>query len=81
MMNFAQAWERQERLRHQSLVQQLKTELTAKNESFANPPRAAESPLSSPSTPSEFPVRSFSQPKLKKPLQSRQERMRAVAIR
>lgn len=74
-MTFAQTWERQERLRHQLLLQQVKAEFSAQSVK-ENPKmtRQAPQPLSSP-------LERTSSAKPQKNRQQRQARIQAVDIR
>jgi hypothetical protein len=74
MMTFAQTWERQERVRHQTLLQQLKAELAAKGEATT----AVAPLLYSAVSPTAHLV---SRPKPNKPRRETQALLASVAIR
>lgn len=75
MTTFAQAWKRQEQVRHQSLLQQLKSELSVKRVEPTLPsPQQVPSPasISNPLVP---------RPKPNKPRPETKELLRSIAIR
>lgn len=84
-MTFAQSWERQERVRHQLLLQQLKSELATRQEfsrvalSLSQP--AAPVTPAAPFAPAASSPRLVSRPKPNKPPRNRQELIQAVAVR
>ncbi len=75
MTTFAQAWKRQEQVRHQSLLHQLKSELAIKRVE-PTPPSLQQVPSSS-SAPTPLVPR----PKPNKPRPETKELLRSIAIR
>ncbi|GAB4376821.1 MAG: hypothetical protein Kow00121_24660 [Elainellaceae cyanobacterium] len=86
MMTFAQTWERQERVRHQAMLQQLKAEFATKRKDFVRETPAVALPQASFSIPASTQTipastQTISRPKPNKQPRDRQELIQAVAVR